>query len=83
MNPLKKAVALSLVNVFVLLILRFDDLSRSLFPGKEIVLVKITGSHFVLFWVIGMLMILFTALVAGKLSLPNTISLRQMFSARH
>lgn len=83
MNPLKKALALSLLNVFVLLILRFDDLSRSLFSGKEIVWIKITGGHFIMFWMIGMLMILFTALVAGKLSLPSSISFRQMFSVRH
>ncbi|MGH7595970.1 MAG: hypothetical protein ACREOI_06430 [bacterium] len=79
MNPLKRAVALSSLNVLVLLVLRFDDLSRVLFAGKEIVLVEITGSHFAMFWVIGMLMILFTALVAGKLSLPNTHPFRHLF----
>jgi hypothetical protein len=78
MNPLKRAVALSMLNVLALLILRFDDLSRGLFAGKEIVLVEISGSHFAMFWVIGMLMVLFAALVAGKLSLPNTHLFRHL-----
>lgn len=83
MHPLKKTLVLSLLNVFALLILRFDDLSRTLFSGREIVWIKVTGGHFMMFWIIGMMMILVTALVAGKLSLPNTISFRQMFLAKH
>lgn len=82
MNPVKRAVALSLLNVVALFILRSNELSQQLSFGKNLAIVEITGSHFLLFWIVGMLMILFTALVAGKLSLPSSVSWHQWFSSR-
>ncbi len=82
MNPLKRAVALSLLNVVALLILRSNELPQPFFSGKTLAIVEITGSHFLLFWIVGMLLILFTALLAGKLSLPSSVSWRQWFSSR-
>jgi hypothetical protein len=82
MNPLIKAFGLSLLNVIAFLFLRLDDVYASLFPGKELKTLDVSGGHFILFWSIGMFMIVLTAIIAGKLSVPKSLSFRKVFSGK-
>lgn len=83
MNPLIKALGLSLLNVVAYLILRWHDVYASFFPGREMSAIKVSGSSFILIWGLGMLMVVLTAIVAGRLSLPRRLFSRHVSAAKH
>lgn len=82
MNPLIKAFGLSLLNAVAYLILRWHDVYASLFPGKEMNAIKVSGSSFLVIWGLGMLMVVLLAVVAGRLSMPRNLLSRHTFSAK-
>ncbi len=82
MNPLIKALGLSLLNVTAYLVLRWHDVYASLFPGKEMNAIKVSGSSFLVIWGLGVLMVVLLAVVAGRLRVPRNLFLRHTFSAK-
>ena len=82
MNPLIKALGLSLLNAIAYLILRWHDVYASFFPGKEMNAIKVSGSSFLLIWGLGLFMVVLIAVIAGRLSVPRNLLSKNIFSIK-
>jgi hypothetical protein len=82
MNPLIKALGLSLLNAIAYLILRWHDVYASLFPGKEMNAIKVSGSSFLVIWGLGLFMVVLIAVIAGRLSVPRNLLSKNIFSIK-
>jgi len=79
MNPLIKALGLSLLNAIAYLILRWHDVYASFFPGKEMNAIKVSGSSFLVIWGLGLFMVVLIAVIAGRLSVPRNLLSKNVF----